>query len=145
LTGRAPFESDGDPAATLARTVTDPPRPMRTFRPELPRALDEVVLRGLARSRRQRWHDLEELRQALLPFFETTPTLDEVGWRVSAYLCDLLLVLPAELAVNRLALRAGLAGSHPSGLLLLSLAVSVLVGLVYFGLAESLWGCTAGK
>src|SRR5262249_28330490 len=50
LTGRAPFD-DTDPAAALARTVSDPLQPMRTFKPGLPRTLDEVVMKGLARDR----------------------------------------------------------------------------------------------
>src|SRR5262249_58012761 len=83
LTGKAPFEGD-DAAATLARTVTDPLTPMRAHRPELPRTLDEVVRRGLARPRSQRWQSLDELRRALLPFVPGPPSLGGLGWRFGA-------------------------------------------------------------
>jgi hypothetical protein len=148
LTGRAPFErDDSDPAATLARTVSDPLTPMRRHRPELPRALDEVVLRGLARSSRQRWHDLDELRQALLPFVERTHSFDEIGWRASACLCDLLLLLPIELGIQQALRGVGLDGSRrgPEAVLLVSLAISLLCGLAWFGLMEWRWGATPGK
>src|SRR5262249_22993370 len=93
LTGRAPFqERDNDPAATLARTVSDPLVSMRRRRPDLPRALDEIVLRGLARQPSRRWVSLEELRLALLPFVQTSHSLDEIGWRVGAYLFDAALL-----------------------------------------------------
>ncbi|HZY89400.1 MAG TPA: serine/threonine-protein kinase, partial [Gemmataceae bacterium] len=67
LAGRAPFQG-GDAAAVLARTVADPVPPLRARRPEVPAALERVVLRGLERDRQRRWRDLDELRAALLPF-----------------------------------------------------------------------------
>ncbi len=63
LTGQAPFDG-GDAAATLARTVSDPARPMRRLRPELDPDLDEVVLRGLERDRGRRWRSLVDFRAA---------------------------------------------------------------------------------
>jgi hypothetical protein len=147
LTGKAPFQDgDTDAAATLARTVTDPLTPMRRHRPDLPSTLDEVVLRGLARSRRQRWQNLEELRLALLPFVTETHAVGEVGWRISAYLCDVLLLIIPELLVQRL-LRAWSPELIPGpGRTLLSvLASSVLCGLAYFAIPEALWGFTPGK
>jgi hypothetical protein len=147
LTGRAPFEAD-DPATALARALTDPLTPMRALRPELPRTLDEVVRRGLARSRSRRWQSLEELRLALLPFVPGPHTLGEVGWRCGAYVCDLLLLLPVEL-VGRQMLFAAV---RPSGLtaeatvyLLSSLVVGLVCGLLYFAVPEALWGCSLGK
>src|SRR6185437_3411393 len=59
LTGRAPFQTD-DAMATLARIVSDDPPPMRSVRPDLPPALDKVVLRGLDRDRKRRYRDLDE-------------------------------------------------------------------------------------
>jgi hypothetical protein len=146
LTARAPFQ-DSDAAATLARTVSDPLTPMRQLRPDLPATLDEVVQRGLARSRRQRWQSLEELRLALLPFVEPAHSVDEVGWRVSAYLCDAVLLVPVELVVQRLLRLLDLDGSGggPSGRMLVALAISVVCGMLWFAVPETLWGCTPGK
>src|SRR5262249_23239911 len=82
-----------DAAATLARTVSErPPRP-RSLRPGLPRALERAVLRGLERDRDNRWRDLEEFRQALLPF---TPGRLAPAWpgpRLRAFLIDCMLAL----------------------------------------------------
>jgi eukaryotic-like serine/threonine-protein kinase len=162
LTGRAPFEG-GDPAETLARTLTDPLTPMRAFRPDVPRTLDEVVLRGLARNRSRRWQSLEELRLALVPFVTAPHSLAELGWRCVAYVCDavfltvLLVLLGLALRpVVRPLLEGGLARTwlSPGGLpswgttalhLLLGMGWSLLCGLAYFALPEALWGCSAGK
>src|SRR5262249_21918197 len=146
LTGRAPFEGDDDdPAAALARAVSDPPPSMRAFRKGVPRTLDEVVRRGLARSRRQRWQSLEDLRLALLPFVSCPSCTPEIGWRVSAYLVDLLALVPLELAVQKLLLALVPPAHWRLGPLLLSLLVSLVCGLVYFALPEWLAGCSPGK
>jgi serine/threonine protein kinase len=67
LTGQAPFQTS-DPMATMARIVSEDPPSMRKLRPELPKDLDKVVLRGLERDRKRRWRSLDEFRQALLLF-----------------------------------------------------------------------------
>jgi hypothetical protein len=147
LTGRAPFQGDdNDAAATLARTVTEPLTPMRKHRPEVPGTLDDIVLRGLARSRRQRWQSLEELRLALVPFVAETHSVGEIGWRVSAYLCDLLLLIVAEILFHR-----GVRGwwtevvPGPGSAILAALVTGFICGLIYFAIPETLWGCTPGK
>jgi tRNA A-37 threonylcarbamoyl transferase component Bud32 len=149
LTGRAPFQAD-DPATALARAVSDPLTPMRHFRPELPRTLDAVVARGLARSRSRRWQGLEELRLALLPFVPGPHSLGEVGWRVGAIVCDALLLGPLEFLVQwviedrLLDLGPPWAPSEVSTLLL-GEGVALACGLVWFALPEALWGCSLGK
>src|SRR5262249_32244706 len=131
LTGWAPFQDgEDDPAATLARTMTDPLRPMRRLRPALPATLDEVVLKGLARARERRWASLEELRLALLPFVPGSHSLGDVGRRTAAYLLDIVLLLPFELGMLAAAHR--LLGWTGHGLRLAPLGVDVLVGLIYF-------------
>jgi hypothetical protein len=147
LTRRAPFQDDdSDAAATLARTVSDPLTPMRRHRPDLPSTLDDIVLRGLARSRRQRWQTLEELRLALLPFADEMHSVGEIGWRISAFLCDALLLIIPELLFHR-----GLRGwwrealPTPGGALLATTVIGIVCGLAYFAIPEALWGCTPGK
>lgn len=140
LTTRAPFHHE-DAAAALARTVTDPVPSMRTIRPDLPRTLDEIVLKGLQRSRRQRWQDLEELRLALLPFLNADSATADLGWRVSAYMIDLIVLIP--LVFGMLAPARWLLPAFDPGLQ--TLAVSLLVGLLYFAVPEWLFGCSLGK
>ncbi len=143
LTGRAPFQDD-DPAAALARAVSDPPTSMRKYRPEIPRTLDEVVLRGLSRSLRTRWQSLEELRLALLPFLEATATLPDLGWRVTAFLLDLLVLLPLQLGLMQL-VQWLFPASQVNSWLVLSPLVGLVTGLLYFGLPEWYFGCSLGK
>ncbi|MFO0930973.1 MAG: protein kinase [Gemmataceae bacterium] len=144
LTGRAPFQ-DLDPAAALARAVSDPVPPLRDFRAEIPRTLEEVVLRGLSRNRRQRWQGLEELRLALLPFLRGPECVATPGWRISAYLCDMLAVLPAELLLMWALIRLGVGGGRGLDHLVLSCLVGLGIGLLYFAIPESVWGCSPGK
>src|SRR5262249_21943891 len=97
LTGRAPHQT-GDAAATLARIGSDPVVPLRRQRPELPAALDHVVLRGLERDRKRRWRDLAELRAALLPFVADHARPAPISLRLTAYALDWGLFLPPMLA-----------------------------------------------
>jgi serine/threonine protein kinase len=55
LTGRLPHVSaDGDPLAVVAMHLTAEPRPPRQLRPDLPAALEEVVLQALAKDQQLR-------------------------------------------------------------------------------------------
>jgi hypothetical protein len=99
LAGRAPFEGK-DAAATLARTVSEAPPRLRPLVPGLSRRLEQVVLRGLARQREDRWRDLEELRLALLPFAPGQLRPAGLPGRFGAFLLDMLLFLPLGLTAN---------------------------------------------
>ena len=64
LCGRPPFDADTDAATALARLTTEPPRP-RQIKADLPRDLDDVVMRAMARAPDQRYATAAELRAAL--------------------------------------------------------------------------------
>jgi len=65
LTGRLPFEPDGD-VAMLVHHATEPvPRPS-SIRPDLPRAFDQVLLRALAKKPEERTPSVEHLRRDLM-------------------------------------------------------------------------------
>jgi hypothetical protein len=138
LTGRAPFHGK-DPAATLARTVSERPPPLRSLRPELSRALERVVLRGLERDRADRWRDLEEFRQALLPFAPGRMAPAGLGPRLAAFLIDFLLVIPlwTLLVIGFL----GVLGISPRNARALVIAVQLLPVV----LLEGIWGWSPGK
>jgi tRNA A-37 threonylcarbamoyl transferase component Bud32 len=150
LTGRAPFQAD-DPAAALARTMTDPLTSMRKLRPEIPTTLDAVVLRGLARERGKRWRNLEDFRVALLPFVPGRHSLAEVGWRVGAFLLDAVFVTAVEflfIFAASLLFTSFLLPEEKRGPLLaavLNALGTVFAALLYFGVPESRWGGSAGK
>ncbi|SHN74586.1 serine/threonine protein kinase [Geodermatophilus obscurus] len=63
LTGRRPFPP-GDPARTMAAHLHEVPPAPSSLRPELPAALDEAVLRGLAKDPERRWQRAGNLADA---------------------------------------------------------------------------------
>lgn len=65
LCGRPPFEGESDAATALARLQRDPLRP-RQVRPSVPKGLEEVVLRAMARAPHDRHPTAADLRAALL-------------------------------------------------------------------------------
>ncbi|MEX2204643.1 MAG: serine/threonine-protein kinase [Myxococcota bacterium] len=64
LTGELPFDSENDYELCRAQIET-PPRPPRALAPELPDALEAVVLRALAKDPDARFPEVHELREAL--------------------------------------------------------------------------------
>ena len=65
ICGRVPFSADSQAATALARLHSTPPRP-RQIRPTVPRALDDVIMRAIARDPSQRYPSAAEFRAALL-------------------------------------------------------------------------------
>jgi len=64
LTGQVPFDSEVDFEIRQAQ-VTAPPRPPRGLNPEIPEALEEIVLRALAKDPDERFSGCGELAGAL--------------------------------------------------------------------------------
>jgi hypothetical protein len=149
LTGKAPFQTT-DAAATLARIVADEPPSMRTLRKDIPAALDRVVLRGLERDRKKRWHSLEEFRLALLPFAPGRLNLAGLAARFAACMVDYGVLWTASLVCGML--YAGftmdnfLFMTDPSinTLSFFQVFPPVLWGL-YFVVWEGLWSASPGK
>ena len=84
LCGRAPFVADTDAATALARLHRDPLRP-RQVRASVPRALEDVVGRAMAREPGDRYATAADLRAALLAGgASTTPEPDLTGTNVAA-------------------------------------------------------------
>lgn len=67
LTRRLPFDGPSD-TAVLARVLTVEPEPPSALRPEIPPALDALVLRALEKLPSRRYADAAEFRAALLEF-----------------------------------------------------------------------------
>jgi serine/threonine-protein kinase len=75
LCGRAPFTADTDAATALARLHRDPLRP-RQVRAGVPRALEDVVCRAMAREPADRYASASDLRAALLAGGAASPDAD---------------------------------------------------------------------
>jgi hypothetical protein len=65
LCGRPPFEGDGEAAVALARLQREPLRP-RQVRPSVPKPLEEIVVKAMARTPDDRYRTAADLRAALL-------------------------------------------------------------------------------
>jgi len=67
LTGRPPF-SAASAAAVLDMQQHHAPPELRTLRRDVPKPLNEAVMKSLAKTRDARWQTADDMRQALLPF-----------------------------------------------------------------------------
>jgi serine/threonine-protein kinase len=74
ITGTTPFVADSA-AAYVAQIVADPPARLREKQPDVPEALEKVVLRCLEKDREARFQNVAELAAALLPFAPSCETL----------------------------------------------------------------------
>jgi eukaryotic-like serine/threonine-protein kinase len=146
LTGRAPFQGS-DAAITLVRIASDPVPPMRTLRPALPQALDDVVLRGLERDRLRRWANLDELREALLPFVPGQLAAPPQGLRFGAFLIDYFTLVTINLAIGMVIwVTQGIELGNPrTSVNPWQLGLGMLLWALWWGLSESMWSCSLGK
>jgi serine/threonine protein kinase len=67
LAGRSPFEADTLPGV-CAMIMAEPPASLRSLRPEIPVALEAVVMRCLEKEPSRRYADAAALAEALAPF-----------------------------------------------------------------------------
>ena len=84
LTGRPPVQAK-DAAEALARIASEPAPPLRGYRPDLPRALEAAIHRGLERDPARRWRNLQEFHDALVPFLAERWSIAGIGRRAGAY------------------------------------------------------------
>jgi eukaryotic-like serine/threonine-protein kinase len=75
LTGRPPFKED-TPMATAVKHLHEAPVPPRSIQASIPRALDEIVLRALAKDPEARWQSAAEMKVALESTAPQRPTVE---------------------------------------------------------------------
>jgi hypothetical protein len=108
LTGRPPFVAETNLAAAVIRLTKDP-TPPRALRPGIPRALEAVVMRALARAPEERFASAQDMNAALsrldiapasspLPAVEVTPAPRPGVFR-SWMLIPLIAILAAGVAI----------------------------------------------
>lgn len=149
LTGAAPF-GGSSLGEVLARVLADPARPMAAHGVALPRGLERVVAKLLAKRPEARYRDYGALRAALLPYTEAGLRSSDVVRRPVAFLADLVILDVAGTLIVWLAARAGYAalfqaygrvGSPTVGDHLLQVALE----LSYFFALELSFGRSIGK
>jgi serine/threonine-protein kinase len=116
LTGRVPFNAETYSALVLEIATASPRRP-RELRPQLPRGLEEVVLRAMARDAEQRYPTVDAMARALETF------ADDVAFRIDradpgGSMRDTATPFAAEAAVT-VPVRRGSLGLVAGGALLL--------------------------
>jgi eukaryotic-like serine/threonine-protein kinase len=145
LTGRAPYQHESMTAA-LARAISEPPPRVRDFRPDVPKALDAIIRRGLERDRSRRYSTLEELRDALVQIQPEEQLPARSRMLVAAYLIDLaataiLIQLPVQLIEWLTGMPQGIIIGGELGID----AISMIAYTLYFGIGEGFFGLTLGK
>lgn len=148
LTDRAPFEGD-NAVQVVAHAVNQKPKSLTELRQDVPPGLAWVVARCLAKEPDGRYADYASLRNALLTFSSREPEPASIRVRASAgwidyliallpaYLVLMLLVGAEELIVQPLAERTLYSARYYLALF--------AVGLLYFSIAEGIWGAGLGK
>ena len=86
--GHPPVQAK-DAAEALARIASEPAPPLRGYCPNIPRALEAVIHRGLERDPARRWRNLQEFHDALVPFVPDRLSIAGIGLRFGAYVADL--------------------------------------------------------
>jgi uncharacterized RDD family membrane protein YckC len=137
LAGEAPFRGK-DAAATLARTVSEAPTPLRRLRPEVPAALEKVIRRGLERSPERRWRNLDDFRAALLRFVPRQLSFGAMGLRTAAYVIDVTLISILEFMQDFIT-------TTDSGGASWVILLGTSLMMTYFAILEGFWGLTLGK
>jgi uncharacterized RDD family membrane protein YckC len=149
LSGRGPFV--GDVASVIAQIASDAPPSLHGVRAEVPRELDRLVARSLAKDPGGRFDDLAQFRQALLPFATAGVSIADVGRRLAAYFLDTMLCAMATgfvgtvyVVVCMLTGRLNLANMMAFAQFGAS-ATTLALMTAYFAVCEGRWGCALGK
>lgn len=139
LTGHPPFEGR-DLGAVLSKILTEEPTSFENHGVRVPRGLQKVILRLLAKDPERRYGGLAALRVALLPFSSGGLTASGVPRRLGAFLVDL-----APFTILKLVLGVTLlAGQGVAGITRLE-GILFVVLFLYFSLTEARWGRSPGK
>lgn len=134
LTGQAPFQHE-NPAVVISRAMSEAPPDILMRRPDLPRRLARIVMRGLERDPAKRYANLEELRAALVELQGRPLNRGGLGSRAVACFIDFVVVVPIWLILTTAGdwLRVG----EPT--------VWVLLQILYFAIGEYAFGASVGK
>lgn len=149
LTGRTPFAAEN--LVKLLADVLEQPAPSpRTFRPDLPPQLADVVLRCLQKEPGDRYRSYQELRQALAPFSSEAPVAAPLLLRFAAGFLDSVALGTIGTAIGLMTGVFGFASflevaPQMAPGFMRAIAIAFAAMLVYFTVLEGRWGATAGK
>lgn len=146
LTGKAPYQHESL-TAVMAKAISEPPPPMRSIRPGIPRSLDRIVLKGLERDRGRRWASLEELRDALADQLPGRQLPARPRSLIAAYLIDSLVVaFVVQFPIQAMETMIGGIARLPEIIATTAFDPVIWIGaILYFAILEGLYGMTPGK
>lgn len=150
LSGQTPYQ--GDATSMMAQIIGDPPPSARTLNEKVPRDLDAIIRKSLAKSADDRYATLGDLRAALLPYASNFDSVAGIGRRLAAYMIDQTAILAMLYVVGVavmvvLSVRAGgeVASSlHEGFRFWLSFASAALMW-AYYTVGEGVYERTVGK
>jgi eukaryotic-like serine/threonine-protein kinase len=114
LTGTVPFTGD-TPVEIAMKHLSAVPDPPSSRRPDLPRALDQVVLRALAKDSDERYGSAEEMDAELARVAEGLPVSTETAEAATAVLAGAGVTDSAQTAIARAPAPPRTYTPHPSG------------------------------
>ncbi|UCF38037.1 MAG: protein kinase [Acidobacteriota bacterium] len=148
LTNRVPFEGE-NAVQVVANAVNKQAPPVSAFREDIPPRLDRIVARCLAKEPDERFESYAELRNSLLPFSSAEPepasmkVRAQAGWLdyLTAFLVPYIILMLAvgnetfhfQLFMERTWYSARYYG------------IFLSLGILYFTIAEGIWGAGLGK
>jgi hypothetical protein len=138
LTGALPFAGTGA-SQVLAQVLTKDPIPFSHHPVPVPRGLQRIVLRLLAKQKEKRFSDYETLRAALAPYSSHGVRPGGLLRRFAAIAIDFVAFVPVGVLI-------GIAGTGRSiTLSAIGTLGTYTLQLLYFGLTEGLTGRSLGK
>jgi eukaryotic-like serine/threonine-protein kinase len=145
VTGRVPFVRP-DLMALLMAVANDPPTAPHSLAPAIPRGLSAVILRSVAKTPERRFASYAALASELKAYSSAVPAPATLGARTTASVIDhLVLVASLTLGWNIALAHGAQFRLDTAEIAWGGLATSFALRLVYFGVSESIWGCSPGK
>lgn len=141
LAGKAPFESPNAPQV-IAKIVSADPPPFSEAGVEVPIALEQIVVRGLARDRSKRFANLQQLKTALIATIAQREAISKIPRRSLAFVADTFM-LSILFSIGTLSFIAfnKLEAEFPIYINMITTSLTWL----YFLVCESVFGTTIGK
>ncbi len=142
LSGTAPFT--GDAAAVIAQIVADDPPPIQDFNSDVPQSLGRIIARSMRKDPKDRFRDVHEFRQALMPYSSHGTSIADVGRRVAALLIDSTLLSIVVGTVTMLFVVLG--GLGQEAMMGIQGGLFAMVAWIpYFAISEGVFGCSLAK
>ena len=148
LTGKLPYNAD-NAVRLIAVVMSGTPTPLEQYRPDVPAAVNALVMKCLAHKREDRFADYGELRNALLDCQPSELAAAPVVLRIGAGVADSyaisLISAPAWIATARALGWGAMDFTKDMRAQWLQMAFAFPIELVWFGVMEGRFGWSPGK